>query len=263
MQKRHLDRTLYFKELAETSRKYYIPYIEKFKSLNPHSRILEIGCGDGGNLLPFAKLGCYVRGIDIATCRILDAQKFFQQLNYNASFEALDFMKMEEPTTECDKYDVILLHDVIEHIPMKLDFLKKLKKFLKVDGILFVGFPAWQMPFGGHQQICRGKVLSHTPFIHLLPNTCYRKLLSLLGEKEDIIKELMDIKYCKTTIEYFEKTIKICDYQVVSHKLWFINPHYEEKFNLTPRPLYHWISHLKYIRNFFSTSCWYLLKLKT
>lgn len=35
------------------------------------------------------------------------------------------------------------------------------------------------MPFGGHQQIAKG-FASRVPFIHLLPENIYAKLLSLL-----------------------------------------------------------------------------------
>ena len=33
MQKRQSDRAMYFKELAATSRKYYIPYIQTYKAI--------------------------------------------------------------------------------------------------------------------------------------------------------------------------------------------------------------------------------------
>ena len=32
--------------------------------------ILEIGCGDGGNLLPFNELGCNTTGVDLSAGRI-------------------------------------------------------------------------------------------------------------------------------------------------------------------------------------------------
>lgn len=56
-----------------------------------------------------------------------------------------------------NKYDIILIHDVIEHIDKcrKVEFILHAKEFLSETGIIFWGFPAWQMPFGGHQQICR------------------------------------------------------------------------------------------------------------
>ncbi len=133
-----------------------------------------------------------------------------------------------------EKFYVILLHDVIEHVPAKGEFLLHLKSFLKSTGVLFVGFPAWQMPFGGHQQICRSKLCSHFPFIHLLPNSMYNSLLKLCKEEDGTISELMSIKECRTSIELFEKLIKRCEFSVADKKFWFINPHYKQKFHLTP-----------------------------
>ena len=63
MQKRHQDRQCYFNELANTSRSFYIDYVKQFISLSSSTHILEIGCGEGGNLLPFAELDCKVTGI--------------------------------------------------------------------------------------------------------------------------------------------------------------------------------------------------------
>lgn len=41
--------------------------------------VLEIGCGDGGNLLPFAELGCNTTGVDLSTGRIKDAILFLKK----------------------------------------------------------------------------------------------------------------------------------------------------------------------------------------
>ena len=46
--------------------------------------------------------------------------------------------------------------------------------------------------------------------------------------------------------------------QICRSKLWFINPHYKQKFHLTPRLLPHWVWRVKYIRNFFNSKLLYL-----
>lgn len=79
MQQRHENRKTYFQELATTSELHFLPYIHRFTSVTPQSRILEIGCGEGGNLVPFARIGCRVTGIDLSENRIRQARQFFQE----------------------------------------------------------------------------------------------------------------------------------------------------------------------------------------
>lgn len=57
MQRRHVLRQQYFREQEATTRLHYLPYISDHITINRHTRVLEIGCGEGGNLLPFARLG--------------------------------------------------------------------------------------------------------------------------------------------------------------------------------------------------------------
>lgn len=266
MQQRHIDRRQYFNELANTSRKYYIDYLKPYIDITPETRILEIGCGEGGNLLPFAELGCYVKGIDLNAKQIENAKTFFAENGQKGDFVAEDFLNYT-PLNNCptgrESYNIILIHDCIEHIepPYKDAFFKKTMDFLHPDGIMFFGFPAWQMPFGGHQQICVGKI-SKIPFIHLLPNPLYRGLLNLSKEEQGRIDELMSIKRSKMPVEKFEKLANDNHFEIVHKQYWFINPHYEQKFNLKPRKLGKILSHIPYFRNFFTTSAFYLLKKK-
>lgn len=125
-----------------------------------------------------------------------------------------------------------------------------------------MSFPAWQMPFGGHQQICKSRILSHLPFFHLLPKALYKKVLEIGGESSFCIQELLNIKETKCPIELFQKSIKDTNFTVVNCTPWFINPHYEVKFGLKPRRLWSLISKIPYIRNFFTTSSFYILTTK-
>ena len=260
MQERHQNRRQYFKELAETSEKYYIPYIESFAEIDwQQARVLEIGCGEGGNLLPFARRGSIVYGVDMAEGRIKQALEFFHEEGEEGVFISSDIFALKELQY---KFDLILLHDVIEHIADKQGFMQKVSQYLASDGILFVGFPAWQMPFGGHQQIARNKIISHFPFIHLLPRILYKNLLQIAGEIDTKIAELLDIKQTGTTVEMFQKLIIECGYETIDRRLYFINPHYEAKFGMKPRCLWSVLAAIPYVRNFFSTSCFFLLKRK-
>ena len=100
-------------------------YLNTYIKLTPDTRVLEIGCGEGGNLLPFAEKGCQVTGIDICQSRINEAQTFFTECHQQGTFICQNFLLSEEPKTEDERYDLVLVHDVIEHIEPsnKRDFL--------------------------------------------------------------------------------------------------------------------------------------------
>lgn len=263
MQQRHLDRWQYFNELANTSRKYYIDYLKSFLPITSDTKVLEIGCGEGGNLLPFAELGCYVKGIDLNAGQIENAKNFFAKEGQNGDFCAENFLKYPPEANESKLFDVVMVHDCIEHIEPdgKKEFFLKIAPLLRQNGVVFFAFPAWQMPFGGHQQICQSKI-SKIPFIHLLPVPLYRGLLRSCKEKQSAIDELLSIKRSKMPVEKFERLAKETGYETIDKQLWFINPHYEQKFHLKPRKLSKLIAKLPWIRNFFTTSAFYLLKYK-
>ena len=260
MQERHRNRILYFEELSITCEKYFIPYIQQWHKVEAGMSVMEIGCGEGGNLLPFSKMGCHTTGVDIATCRIEEAKCYFEQHKARGEFIAEDIFKLKDLEA---KYDVIICHDVIEHIGDKEAFLSKIGEFLKADGVVFMSFPAWQMPFGGHQQICKSRMLSHLPFVHLLPARSYGALIRLFGESAERANELLSIKQTGLTIELFEQLADGASLSVQNRLLWLINPHYEVKFGLRPRKLSCMFSRILYLRNYLSSSCFYILSHKS
>lgn len=262
MTNRYNNRRQYFDELARTSKEYLSEYIRSYKDLSSGSLVLEIGCGEGGNLVPFAeKNGGKVLGIDISAGKIDNARKFFADCGLEGTFICSDFLKMDL-TAYIAKYDLIIMHDVIEHIEPehKATFLNQAKMLLKRDGVMMIAFPAWAMPFGGHQQICRHP-LCRLPFIHLLPRSLYQKYLDIMGESEGCINELMSIRRSGMIIENFEGLCAKTDCRIIDRTLWLINPHYKAKFGLTPRRLSKIFVKSKWLRNHMSTSCFYILSI--
>ena len=104
MQKRHTDRESYFGEQSQTSKNYYIPYIKEVIGHIP-DKVLEVGCGEGGNLLPFAKAGCRVMGVDIDAMRIEQARAFFAQRHQQGQFPAQGqgYEFSPDSSTRCDR----------------------------------------------------------------------------------------------------------------------------------------------------------------
>ena len=116
------------------------------------------------------------------------------------------------------------------------------------------------MPFGGHQQIACSWVVSHLPFVHLLPELAFSLMLRLFGEDASKINELIGIRRTRCTVEMFEREAAYAGYTVCDRRLWLVNPHYEVKFGLRPIRLCRQLSALPYVRNFMASSCFYVVR---
>lgn len=258
MFERHRNRKIYFEEQGITTKKFVIPYIEQIKSINSSSRILEIGCGEGGNIAPFLELGCQAYGVDLNARQIENAKEFLKDLDEHLVLLSEDIYEVSQESIGL--FDVIMLRDVIEHIPDQKTFMGHLSSFLKPDGLVFFGFPPWTMPFGGHQQVCKSKFLSKLPYFHLLPGFIYKSILRVFGENEATIRELMHIKSTGLSINSFHNYLKSNDLKIIKKDYFLINPNYETKFGLKPRKQFGLISRIPYLRDFVTTCVYCLVK---
>ncbi len=258
MQERHKNRLLYFNEQANTTKRYVIPFIESVCKLKPEMRILEIGCGEGGNLKPFLDEGYLCTGIDLNAAQIANARHFF------AGHPHADKLTLIErdiyDITNPEHYDIIILRDVIEHIHNQERFMGFLKRFINNGGVVFFGFPAWQMPFGGHQQICVSRI-SRMPWVHLLPQKLYAALLRRAGENEGTVQGLLEIKQTGISLERFERILRAEGYKVLKKEYWFIQPNYEVKFHLKKRRVPPLLRDIPWLRNFYTTAGYYVVTI--
>lgn len=261
MQQRHTDPRRYFNEQARSTAKHIIPFIENVRKIEAGMNVLEIGCGEAGNLMPFLERGCFCTGVDYSTPKIETGKSFYAG---HPQFEKMLLISDDiYNTKEFEaKFDIIILKDVIEHIHDQDKFLGLMKNLMAPDCIVFFAFPPWQNPFGGHQQICENKVLALLPYFHLLPARMYRSLLKIMGESNAKISSLLEIKETGISIERFENIYQKNGYVKLQKTLFFINPNYDVKFGLKPRKLTALFANLPVVRNFLCTCGYYLIAQK-
>ncbi len=258
MQKRHSNPDQYINEQALSTERHIVPFIEKIKKVQNGMQVLEIGCGEAGNLKPFLDRGCFCTGVDFSKPKIEKAKTYYSGHKFSANITLISDDIYN--TNEFDsKFDLIILRDVIEHIHDQDKFLNLMKKLMAPGGVAFFAFPPWQNPFGGHQQICENKFLSVLPYYHLLPRSVYKFVLQLFGESKNKIETLLEIKETGISIERFERILTKNKYSQMLKTLYLINPNYEIKFGLKPRKLNTLLAKIPYIRNYFASCGYYLI----
>jgi 2-polyprenyl-3-methyl-5-hydroxy-6-metoxy-1,4-benzoquinol methylase len=106
--------------------KYLIPLIQA------DAKVLEIGCGMGGVLLPFKLNGFNVKGIDLG----LEFITIGNLAGLNLVNEDVDAVIEKN-----EKYDLVILSHLIEHIVDVHLFLEKVKRVLTENGRVFIVVP--------------------------------------------------------------------------------------------------------------------------
>src|SRR5450759_324058 len=108
--------------------------------LRPDHRVLEIGCGVGTltQLLAEALPQGFVLGIDLSP-KSIDASRELLALSHNVGLMAANVLEAELE----DHFDVIVLPDVIEHIPLDHHpaLFERVASWVRADGFVLLHYP--------------------------------------------------------------------------------------------------------------------------
>lgn len=255
----HRDKKKYFDINVANVQQYVLPFIQAKYPLQAHMRVLEIGCGEGGVLKPFLDMGLQGVGVELDATRLMLAEEFLapELAAGRVHFVSKDIYKTSIETDLGGKFHLIVLKDVIEHIYDQEKLLRYMQTLLVPNGVIFFGFPPWQMPLGGHQQIMQHKWLSKIPYLHLLPMGIYKAILRSAKEN---VQEMVEIKETGISIERFERLAKRTHYHILNETHFLINPIYQYKFGWQPRKQFAAIKAVPVLRNFLTTCVYYLLQ---
>jgi ubiquinone/menaquinone biosynthesis C-methylase UbiE len=262
MLKVHEDRHLYFEQQYANTKKYIVSFVDEVFKLKPGMEVLEIGCGEGGVLKAFVDEGMKGTGVDLHTYKFNLALEYLDEYIKDGRISLInsDIYDTQLGEQFKGKFDLIILKDTLEHIFDQERLICYLRSFLKDGGTMFLAFPPWWMPFGGHQQMCTNKFLSFMPYYHLLPASLYKALLNAFNEDRDLVDELMDIKKTQISLQRYKHIIKQKGFKTIKEQLYFINPNYEIKFNMKPVKLNKIIGLIPYVRDFFTTTVYSLIQ---
>ncbi len=256
----HGDKRRYFDMTHKVTVGHIIPFLQSNWSFPADMRVLEIGCGEAGVLKAFTDLGFQCTGIELEESRLEFAREFMQAELAEGKVQFLN-KDIYDVVPESDlgtRFDLIILKDVIEHIPDQARFMPQLHRFLKPGGRVFFAFPPWQMPYGGHQQVLPQKWASKMPYYHLLPGGLYPAALKALGVQSNGIKTMEEIRSTGISIERFLRICSKSDFSIAGKKFYLFNPIYEYKFGIKPRTQLGVVGAIPFLRNFVTMGVYYL-----
>lgn len=170
------------KRISEERQKFFSQVISDHIKYKNHPVILDAGCGDGANLILLNQFeGATIYGMDYNPIRTTRAKNNFQDISIlQGNLLALPFKKQT--------FDVILLNQVLEHIPKDGDVLLEINKPLKRDGLLILGVPNEGCFLGQlRNNIIQRDILRTTDHVHFYTE---QHMISLLNSNNWNIKEI-------------------------------------------------------------------------
>jgi ubiquinone/menaquinone biosynthesis C-methylase UbiE len=128
----------YYDEIQAYRYSVVYSYLLRLAEFNKHSgkKVLEVGCGQGTDLLQFAKGGAEVFGIDLTESAIEKAKRMFDVYGIPAHLQIENSENMRDFTD--DFFDVVYSFGVIHHTPNTEKALSEIWRVLKPGGRLYL-----------------------------------------------------------------------------------------------------------------------------
>jgi 2-polyprenyl-3-methyl-5-hydroxy-6-metoxy-1,4-benzoquinol methylase len=175
---------------------------------NKGKKFLDIGCGKGQTLMYFSKMGFEVMGIEPDKNNSKKINSIFRKpVCINSSAESI---KLRE------KFDIIYLCHVFEHLVKPNIFLEKIKKNLNRDGVIFL-----EVPNCKNKKMLDASIFKHPHIYHFSPKSMkklfetHRYKIRKLGVFSEIHKDKLSM--------FFQMIFKLGNYketqEVVGDKL--------------------------------------------
>lgn len=248
----------YWGYMYDLGKTYIVPYLKELGIFKNGDKVAEIGSAEGGVLHSFLDDGSTeALGTDISESRLIDGKRISDIIGYNVEYLYHDIVNETILPQWKDKYNLVILRDVIEHLDDPGKAIGNIKNIMSKGGYLFITFPPYNSAYGGHQHTLAGNIITKLPFIHLLPKSIFFNLIKS-GRPQDIeeVERLKDIKF---NPEKMERIAIENGYEIAVKEFYVIRPVYKMKFGLNPLKL-PFGKNNKIFRNYFSLEALYILK---
>jgi len=237
-------------EQVEYARSYLIPFLKNHIPHFEQKKVLEIGCAEAGLLAVLAEMGLQVTGLELSADRV----KLSKSKNAQLDVRVGDLTDPNLAAQLKERYDLIILREVIEHVTDRQAAFRNLDQLLADDGWLYITFPPRFSAFAGHQQMGRS-MLRRIPFLHYCPGFILRPLGRWCQEHDFLIAEVLRNFRIGLSIRRFEGYVRQHGFSFSIKGLFFIRPIYQLRFGWKSRQL----PNLFLLREVLATGCECLL----
>ena len=203
--------------------------------LRPHVRVdgaavCDLGCHHGGMLDAFRAAGA-ASGLGVEPNEALVRE---------SPFHADERFRLEVSDAQSarGRFYLVVLHDVLEHVGDVDGVLRAARGLLAERGRLFVSFPPYGSPFGGHQFYAAGSARA-VPYLHLLPGPLFFRLARPADtpymRSADALEDMRSVRRTRLTLARAEAAFAAAGMAEVARELFLVRPEHTVRYGLRTR----------------------------
>jgi SAM-dependent methyltransferase len=213
----------------EVSSRFMAPLLRQWGVHVRNCTLLDAGCGEGGGLCAMHDAGARCAGFDVDEARINAARVLSgdRQIVFAVGNVYDTRLPFQDRT-----FDVVVLHDVFEHLEHKEKAIAQLKQWMRPEGVLLITFPPYYSAYGAHQQHCVAW-FARLPFFHLLPLSISHLLPRLKREQPAVVAETQKLARLKMGMRKFQRISQRCGLRILRKRAYVISPNHI-RFGLRP-----------------------------
>ena len=149
--------------------------------------------------------------------------------------EIADVMALGDASS---RFDLILLHDVLEHMPDPDAAVREIAAQARPGGWIFISFPPYYSAFGGHQQLARGRA-RNVPFVHLLPTSLFFRVADPADQEymsaADSLADMKSVRQARLTLQRAERAFSRAALRVVDSEFFLVRPEHTVRYGYAVR----------------------------
>lgn len=220
------------------------------------SGVADLGCGPGGVLDVLRESGAACGlGIDrdveaIASSPFRPDERF--------RLEVADLASLRAP----ERFDLVVLHDVLEHVVSVGAVLDSAIGLLADGGCLFVSFPPYRSAFGGHQHLAAG-FARFLPYLHYLPTGLFLRLArptdNVCMSAERSLADLVAVDRTRLTLAKAERAFAAAGLRIDARDLFLVRPEHTIRYGV-PAARAGLTGRVPLLREVVVTGAYYLLR---
>ena len=218
----------YFDYQIHLAREVVLPWLERHVQLEG-ARVGDFGCHEGGMLEGMRRAGVgSATGFELSE-EVVRASRFVPDERFR--IEVADLTELSHDET----FDVVILHDVLEHVIDCRPVLLAARKSLGPSGRVFVSFPPYWSAFGGHQHLAAGwsRIV---PYLHFLPARTFFRLAAPTDNeymsREGSIEDLESVRKTRLSLARAEHEFAAASLRPVASEFFLLRPEYTVRYGI-------------------------------